>query len=197
MSSQPAYLNVNNTPSKATFVTQTCVAGQNVAQLYTEHQPWLYKWLWGKLGCSFQAADLAQDTFVKVLSQQIGQQNNQTQEQLKTEQLREPRAYLQVLAQRTLFDFWRRKELEQSYNQSLLEQEENYYLSEETRALVLEALNQLDKILYSLEPISRQVFLLSQLRQFTYQEISEQMHMSVMTVRRHMKKAILACAGIK
>ena len=167
---------------------------QDISQLYVEHQPWLYKWLWRKLGCSFQAADLAQDTFVKVLSQQRGQQNNQQKSQ---QEIRQPRAYLQVLAQRSLFDFWRRKELEQAYSQSLLEQDAVYGTCEETRALVIEALNQLDQLLYSLEPISRQVFLLSQLRQFTYQEISEQMDMSVMTVRRHMKKAILACAGLK
>ena len=165
---------------------------QDLAQLYVAHQPWLYKWLWRKLGCSFQAADLAQDTFVKVLDQQHNQRKS-----LQQQEIRQPRAYLQVLAQRSLFDFWRRRELEQAYNQSLLEQDENYATCEETRALVIEALNQLDQLLYTLEPISRQVFLLSQLRQFTYQEISEQMNMSVMTVRRHMKKAILACAGLK
>ena len=43
---------------------------QEVAKLYVEHQPWLYQWLWRKLGCTFQAADLAQDTFVKILNQQ-------------------------------------------------------------------------------------------------------------------------------
>jgi len=190
MSNQPHCLSVN---TRSTINIASGQDNQDVGQLYVEHQPWLYRWLWRKLGCSFQAADLAQDTFVKVLSQQRGQ-NSQQQEQQK---IREPRAYLQVLAQRSLFDFWRRKELEQAYSQSLLEQGSVYSTCEETRALVIEALNQLDQLLYTLEPISRQVFLLSQLRQFTYQEISEQMDISVMTVRRHMKKAILACAGIK
>ena len=157
---------------------------QYIEKLYIDHQPWLYKWLWKKLGCSFQAADLAQDTFVKVLKQK------------ERETLREPRAYLQVLAQRSLFDFWRRKELEQAYCLLRAQQELNVVVSEETHILALEALNQLDKILYSLDPISRQVFVLSQLRQFTYQQISEQMGISVMTVRRNMKLAIMACAGL-
>ncbi|GAA0812511.1 sigma-70 family RNA polymerase sigma factor [Colwellia asteriadis] len=155
---------------------------QALSQLYIDHQPWLHQWLCRKLGCSYQAADLAQDAFIKLLTQQH-------------QKLREPRAYLQVLAQRTLFDFWRRKELEQSYSQMLLTQEQSYYPSEETRALVIEAINQLDQLLYRLDVVTRQVFLLSQLRQFTYQEIAEQMAISVMTVRRHMKKAILACVS--
>ena len=54
---------------------------------YTEHHGWLSAWLRRRLGCSHSAADLAQDTFVRVLLRP---------QVLPT--LREPRAYLSTLA---------------------------------------------------------------------------------------------------
>lgn len=35
--------------------------------LYREQQPWLRSWLQRSVGCPAQAADLAQDTFFKLL----------------------------------------------------------------------------------------------------------------------------------
>ncbi|OPL22089.1 hypothetical protein B5L72_34410 [Pseudomonas aeruginosa] len=35
--------------------------------LYSEHHGWLQNWLRGKLGCAADAADLAQDTFSRML----------------------------------------------------------------------------------------------------------------------------------
>ena len=35
--------------------------------LYSEHHGWLQNWLRGKLGCAADAADLAQDTFLRIL----------------------------------------------------------------------------------------------------------------------------------
>jgi DNA-directed RNA polymerase specialized sigma24 family protein len=53
-----------------------------VHTLYEDHHPWLCGWLRKKLGCVDHAADLAQDTFIRVLIQR------------KAAELREPRAYL-------------------------------------------------------------------------------------------------------
>ena len=38
-----------------------------VSHLYQDHHGWLQGWLRRRLGCAENAADLAQDTFVKVL----------------------------------------------------------------------------------------------------------------------------------
>ena len=38
-----------------------------VEGLYQQHQSWLRDWLRRKTGCPFDAADLTQDTFLKVL----------------------------------------------------------------------------------------------------------------------------------
>lgn len=41
-----------------------------VAELYTDHHTWLHGWLRRKLGCSHRAADLAHDTFLRLLNRQ-------------------------------------------------------------------------------------------------------------------------------
>ncbi len=71
--------------------------------LYSEHHGWLQNWLRGKLGCAADAADLAQDTFLRIL--------------LKRE-LREigmPRAFLRTIARGLVIDHWRREELQRAY----------------------------------------------------------------------------------
>ncbi len=70
--------------------------------LYSEHHGWLQNWLRGKLGCAADAADLAQDTFLRIL--------------LKRE-LREigmPRAFLRTIARGLVIDHWRREELQRA-----------------------------------------------------------------------------------
>jgi RNA polymerase sigma-70 factor (ECF subfamily) len=61
--------------------------------LYGEHHQWLFSWLRKKLGCEHHAADVAQDTFVRILgsSQSLFGIN-------------EPRAYLTTTAKRLLTD---------------------------------------------------------------------------------------------
>lgn len=75
--------------------------------LYSEHHGWLQNWLRGKLGCAADAADLAQDTFLRIL--------------LKRE-LREigmPRAFLRTIARGLVIDHWRREELQRAYLESI------------------------------------------------------------------------------
>ncbi|PJM91021.1 FecR domain-containing protein [Achromobacter ruhlandii] len=103
------------------------------AQLYEAHHPWLLEWLRRRLGCRHDAADLAHDTFVRVLAGR------------PTEPIHEPRAFLTTLAQRTLYTFWRRRELERAYLDSLESLPQACAPSEEQRALVVEALMQIDR----------------------------------------------------
>ena len=64
-------------------------------------------WLRGKLGDAHQAADLAQDTFLRLLTV-----NSST---ISDGSLREPRAYLRTIAGRLVVDRWRRLEIERAY----------------------------------------------------------------------------------
>ena len=63
-----------------------------VESLYQAHHSWLTGWLRRKLGCPDSAADLAQDTFIKVLTAR------------DPPVIIEPRAFLTTLAKRVLFN---------------------------------------------------------------------------------------------
>lgn len=150
-----------------------------VQALYQDHHDWLQGWLRRKLGDVHQAADLAQDTFVRVI---VGQQAHAIQE---------PRAYLTTLAQRVLYNFWRRRELEQAWLDALATLPEEAAPSPEDYALVREAIEALDQWLDGLAPKVRQVFLLRRLDGLKHAEIAETMGLSVATVERYMKQALV------
>ena len=154
-------------------------AADPVHTLYVDHHAWLQSWLLRKLGNTHQAADLTQDTFVRVIA---GQQ---------VEAIREPRAYLTTLAQRVLYNFWRRRELEQAWLDALATAPEDMAPSPEDYALVREAIEAIDLWLEGLPPKARQVFLLRRLDGMKHTEIAEVMGLSVATVERYMKQALI------
>ena len=80
-----------------------------VQALYEAHHSWLVARLRRKLGCAWDAADLAQNTFVRV----PGTQRQQLQELL------EPRAYLTTIAHRLLSNHLRRRQIERAYLDAL------------------------------------------------------------------------------
>ena len=82
--------------------------GDAVHLLYRAHHGWLHNWLRAKLGDSFDAADLAQDTFVRVLRHRH-----------ELDALREPRAYLTTIAKRLVLNLHRRRSLERAYLDAL------------------------------------------------------------------------------
>ena len=66
---------------------------QQMHTLYDEHHGWLFGWLRRKLGSSENAADLAQDTFVRIIASRDALLG-----------VREPRAFLVTTAQRLIID---------------------------------------------------------------------------------------------
>lgn len=156
--------------------------------LYLDHRHWLESWLRRQLGCAQQAADLSQDTFEQVL-------RGAARGPLPA--LREPRAYLTVIAKRVLFNFWRRRDLERAYMEALATVAEEFAPSAEERVAVLQALAQLDAALDGLPPRTRRVFLLNQLEDQTYAQIAAELGMPVISVRRAMAKAIAACCAVQ
>ncbi|MBP0599799.1 sigma-70 family RNA polymerase sigma factor [Herbaspirillum sp. LeCh32-8] len=152
-----------------------------LAQFYDAHHDWLQGWLRQRLGCGHDAADLSQDTFIQVVAAR------------NVAQIEEPRAFLATLAKRVMFNFWRRRDIERAYLEELAQFPAAWAPSEEDRALVLEALQQIDTVLSGLKPRVREVFLLSQLHELTYSQIGERLGMPVITVRRYMTQAMRAC----
>lgn len=160
------------------------VESHSLQTLYTDHHSWLQGWLRKKLGCSHQAADLAQDTFVRLLAK------------TQPAQLHEPRAYLTHIARGLVVDHYRRQALERAYLEVLATLPEPQLPSPESQLLIIETLCCLDQMLDTLPAITRRVFLLSQLDGLKYAEIAERLAISLITVKRHMLRAFRACLSV-
>lgn len=156
-----------------------------VATLYREHGTWLHGWLRKKLGCVWEAADLTQDTFVRVLTSPAAGG------QLDT--LREPRHFLVAVARRVMVDHLRRRSLEQAWLDALALQPEPVVHSPESHALILETLCEIDAMLDGLGAKVREAFLLSQLEGLRYAEIALRLQVSVSSVKKYVARATEHC----
>lgn len=154
-------------------------------QFYAEHHGWLRTWLRRRLGCSHSAADLAQDTFVRVLLRP---------QVLST--LREPRAYLSTLAKGVVSEHWRRQALERAYLDALAAMPQPLALSPEERLELLQTLDEIDAMLDGLAPKAREAFVLSQLEGLTYAAIAERLQTSERTVKRYMQQGFERCLAL-
>ena len=149
--------------------------------LYGTQRSWLQAWLRRSLGCSQQAADLAQDTFVRLLvrNQPISD--------------RAPRALLARIARGLVIDHWRRDALERAYLETLALQPEASFPSPAVRHEALQCLERIAQMLDGLKPQVRQAFLLSQLDGLTYDQIAAELGVTKRTVGNYMCKAIEHC----
>ncbi|MFT3801846.1 MAG: sigma-70 family RNA polymerase sigma factor [Burkholderiaceae bacterium] len=154
---------------------------QAVRTLYAEHREWLQDWLRRRLGSVDDAADLSQDTFVRVL----------TFSDART--IDEPKAYLATLAKRLLSSFWRRRALEASWLEVLARQPLAVAPSAEDEALLREAIESIDRMLDGLPLRCRQAFLLNRLEGMTHTAIAAHLGVSLATVERDVRRAYLHC----
>ncbi len=153
-----------------------------VEQLYRHHHGWLQGWLHRKLGDSSDAADLAQDTFVRLMAAR------------RPPVLREePRALITHIAKGLLVDHWRRRAVQQAYLDAIAHLPEPQVPPPETGLMIVQTLVAIDAMLQRLPAATRDMFLLAQLDGLTLQEISDQTGKPVITVRRHLRKALMAC----
>ena len=156
-------------------------ASQDLQTLYGNHHGWLQGWLRRRLGNAFDAADLAQDTFVRILVS--GRMPDAGQS----------RAHLTQIAKGLVIDLHRRRVLEAAYLEALAHLPQTLAPSPEERALALEALLLLDAALAMLPAKVRETFMLSQLDGLTYSQIAHQLGLSVGAIRKYMLRAALAC----
>jgi len=159
----------------------TVLHGDPLALLYHDHHRWLQGWLRLKLGNASDAADLAQDTFARILGSR------------DLDALREPRAYLTTVAKGLMVNWYRRQALERAWLDALAVLPEPAGMCPEARMLVLETLHEIDAALDALPERVRQAFFLSQLDGMKYDAIAAILDVSLPTVKRYMQQAFLQC----
>ncbi|WP_310636299.1 sigma-70 family RNA polymerase sigma factor [Delftia acidovorans] len=169
--------------SSATSNAVSSPLHREISTLYAGHHGWLQGWLRRRLGNACDAADLAQDTFIRLLTAPAGDLSA----------LREPRAYLATVARRLLINHLRRQSLEQAWLQALAALPAPQAPSPEQQLLILQALQEVDAMLDGLPPKVRAVFILSQVEGLTYAAIAEQLGMGLRSVKRYMAQAMAEC----
>lgn len=154
-------------------------------RLYVDNHAWLCLWLRRRLDCGDEAADLAQDTFLRVLR--------------KADELpgvREPRAYLTTVARGLLHDHWRRRSLEKAWLETLAALPADFEVSPECLVAMQQTLHALDAMLAGLAAKAREVFVLSQLEGLTYAEIAARTKLSDRTIKRYMAQGFELCLAL-
>jgi len=155
-----------------------------IHDFYKSHNTWVYNWLRKKLGCAYDAADLTQDTFLRVLLKQ------------DPVSIIEPRAYLTKIAHGLMVNFIRRRDLEKSYLVALELTADIFQPSPEVRAIAFETLVKIDEMLDGLPYKVRQAFLLLQFEGLSHADIAAQLNVSISSVRQYIAKALLHCLSI-
>lgn len=163
----------------------TSASNLDFIDAYQHHQRWIYAWLCRKLGSSQDAADLTQDTFVKLLQ--------------KTEPLYivEPRAYLTTIAHGLMVNHIRRRDIEKAYLEQIAHLSPMFSPCEESRAIAVELLIKIDTLLGGLPYKTQKAFLLSQVDGLTHAQIATDLRISVASVRLYIKNALLHCVALQ
>jgi RNA polymerase sigma factor (sigma-70 family) len=152
-----------------------------IDSIYREHHGWLLGWFLRRLSGSSQAADLAHDTFVRLITSR------------ELAQVREPRAFLRTLAHGVIVNHWRRADVERAWAEAVAAQPELLAPSPEERMIALEMLCRIDAMLNTLSDKARKAFLLSQIDGRTYAEIALELGVSDRMVKKYMAQAMLQC----
>ncbi|AMH04671.1 RNA polymerase subunit sigma [Achromobacter xylosoxidans] len=157
------------------------VPAPTLEALYCDHHSWLVGMLRRKLGNGDSAADLAQDTFLHVLANR------------NVDAILRPREYLATIARGLVTDAYRRQAIERAYLETLAARPEPVAISPETRAILLETVLAIDRMLDQLGPRTREIFLLAQFEELTYAQVGSRLGVSVTTVKKHMVRALTQC----
>ena len=157
-------------------------ATDDLAGLYVEHSNWLQGWLRRRVGDTFAAADLAQDTFLSLLDRNTA-----------TTEIRSPRPFLATIAGRLLAHRHRRQLLETAYLEALACLPEDVAPSPEARLIAVESLQQIDRVLDGLPAKVREAFLLAHLMELSYAEIAERLGVSTSSVKQYLTRANREC----
>ncbi len=110
----------------------------------------------------------------------------------------EPRAYLSTIAHGLVVNHFRRQDMENAYLAALEAlgfSQQTLYDCPETLAIAIEKLITIDRMLDGLPTKVRRAFLMHKLDGLSYNEIAEQMNLSVISIKKYIARALLHCAS--
>ncbi|WP_455806030.1 sigma-70 family RNA polymerase sigma factor [Pseudomonas fluorescens] len=149
-----------------------------VDDLFRAHYRWLCAYLRRHLHDAASIEDIASETFVQLL------------EAPTLRAIREPRALLTTVAQRLLYQRWRRANLERGYRQQI---DVDYAASAEEIVQLSQTLNRLDHSLQRLPGKVRTAFLLARIDGLTYPQIAAELGISQRSVSEYMSRSQALC----
>lgn len=156
--------------------------------LYCDHHRWLQGWLQRRLGNAADAADLAQDTFVRLLNKTVFPRFGS---------FAEARAYLRTVGGALCVDLWRHREVEQAWLDALAAQPEPFSPSPEQQTIVIETLLEVGRMLGRLSHKAATAFVMAQVDGTPYRDIAAELKVSERMVKKYIAQAMLQCALIE
>ncbi|MED7667032.1 sigma-70 family RNA polymerase sigma factor [Pseudomonas moraviensis subsp. stanleyae] len=146
--------------------------------LFRAHYGWLCNCLRRHLLDVSGAEDIACETFAQLL------------EAPSLTAIREPRALLTTIAQRLLYQHWRRADLQRRH---LLQSDLDVATSPEDLAQLAQTLDRLDRSLHRLPAKVRSTFLLARIDGLTYPQIAAELGISQRSVSVYMARSQALC----
>lgn len=158
---------------------------ESTHNLYADHHQWLNNWLTKRLQNIDDAADLSQDTYVRIIK---SGRYPHTPEQ--------SRPFLMQIAKGLVIDLHRRRALEHAYLDALAALPETVSPSAEEAEQSLQLLIKLDETLDNLPNKVRETFVLARFEGLKYSEIAVKLKVSIASVRKYMLSATMACMAV-
>lgn len=153
----------------------------DIATLYADHHAWLRDWLRRRNGCTQRAADLAQDTFCRLL------------EWPDLILVEHPRRYLATVARRLLIDDRRRARAELSFLEAWALLADDTAPSPERIAAAIDELVAIAQLLDGVPAKARRAFLLSRLDGLSYRDIATELGVSTSMVKQYIARVLSHC----
>ncbi len=153
----------------------------HIGHLFKLNYAWLCARVRSRTGCPHSAEDIAAETFARILKLP------------DPSLLREPKALLTTIAQRLMYEGWRRRDLERAYVEALQHVPEQLQPAPEEQLMLIESLVAIDQLLDGLPSQGKTVFVLSQIEGLTYTQISQRLELSLGSVHNYMAQALRCC----
>ncbi len=151
--------------------------------LFQEYYDELVTYLTMRLRSRDHAEDVAQETYLRVLTQEVSQP------------IVQPRAFLYKIAFNLSIDLFRKRkrQAEETLDVEELHDILTMPADQDTRLEVREQVQCLYEAVHELPPKCRQVFLLHKFKEKSHQEIASQLGISKSMVEKHIIKAMAYC----